>query len=232
MDKTAREYANNSPSTNEDGHDEGSRNRFIDKGLRKRMFEDEEEDQGTDDDNEDWEGDDENNQWQMEWMLCMRNMEQMINKLKRENNMLELKLERATRIAKTDKLTWTGEEINFVKDINDFCKEKLYPKEKFLRKNWHEYLPHDRRSFYSLCMNHLSIPEGSDPKDIWGRVVVPAVRDKYQSMKCNLNNKIKSVYLGKTILLLCASQYLFTQCPQLSNLKKPSNDLLQVRVSW
>ncbi len=60
MDKTAREYANNSPSTNEDGHDEGSRNRFIDKGLRKRMFEDEEEDQGTDDDNEDWEGDDKN----------------------------------------------------------------------------------------------------------------------------------------------------------------------------
>ena len=47
--------------------------------------------------------------------------------------MLELKLERTSRIAKTDKLTWTGEEINFVKDVNDFCKEKLYPKEKFLR---------------------------------------------------------------------------------------------------
>ena len=52
-DKTAREYGDNSPSTNEDGHDEGSWNRFINKGLRKRMFEDEEEDQGTDDDNED-----------------------------------------------------------------------------------------------------------------------------------------------------------------------------------
>ncbi len=105
-------------------------------------------------------------------------------------------MERATRIAKTDKSMWTGEEINFVKDINDFCKEKLYPKEKFLRKNWQEYLPHDWRSFYNLCMNHLSIPEGSDTKEIWGRVVVPAVRDKYQSMKCNLNNKIKSVYMG------------------------------------
>jgi len=219
-DESAREYGNNSPSTDENGHDEGSVNKFINKSLRKRMFEDEEEDKGTDDDNEDLECDDENNQRKTGWMLRMRNMEQMIDKLKREKNMWELKLERTTRIAKTDKLTWTGEEINFVKDINDFCKEKLYPKEKFLRKNWHEYLPHDRRSFYSLCMNHLSIPEGSDPKDIWGRVVVPAVRDKYQSMKCNLNNKIKSVYLGKTILLLCASQYLFTQCPQLSNLKK------------
>ena len=220
-DESAREYGNNSPSTDENGHDEGSSvNKIIKKSLRKRMFEDEEEDKGTDDDNEDLECDDENNQRKTGWMLRMRNMEQMIDKLKREKNMLELKLERTTRIAKTDKLTWMGEEINFVKDINDFCKEKLYPKEKFLRKNWHEYLPHDRRSFYSLCMNHLSIPEGSDPKDIWGRVVVPAVRDKYQSMKCNLNNKIKSIYMGMTILLLCASQYLFTQCPQLSNLKK------------
>ena len=149
----------------------------------------------------------------------MRNMEQMINELKRKNNILELRLERATKTARTDKTMWTGEEINFVKDINDFCKEKLYPKEKFLRKNWQEYLPHDRRSFYSLCMNHLSIPEGSDPKEIWGRVVVPAVRDKYQSMKCNLNNKIKSVYMGMKILLQSASQYLFTQCPQSSSLK-------------
>ena len=60
MDETAREYANKSPSTNEDSHGEGSRNKLINKGLRKRMFEDEEEDQGTDDDNEDWEGDDKN----------------------------------------------------------------------------------------------------------------------------------------------------------------------------
>jgi hypothetical protein len=143
----------------------------------------------------------------------------MINELKRENNMLELKLERATRIAKTDKSMWMGEEINFVNDINDFCEEKLYPKEKFPRKNLQEYLPHDRRSFYSLCMNHLSILEGSDPKDIWGRVVVPAVRDKYQSMKCNLNSKIKSIYMGMKILLQCASQYLFKECPQSSPLK-------------
>jgi hypothetical protein len=49
-DETAREHANDSPSTNEDGHEEGSRKRHINKGLQKRMFEDEEEDQGTDDD--------------------------------------------------------------------------------------------------------------------------------------------------------------------------------------
>ncbi len=65
----------------------------------------------------------------------------------------------------------------FVKDINDFCRERLYPKEKFLWKNWVEYLPNDRRSLYSVCMKHLSIPEGSNPKEIWGRVIVPSFRD-------------------------------------------------------
>jgi hypothetical protein len=32
-----------------------------------------------------------------------------------------------------------------------------------------------------VCMKHLSIPEGSDKRDIWDRVIVPSIRDKYQS---------------------------------------------------
>ena len=52
-----------------------------------------------------------------------------------------------------------------------------------------------------MCMKHLSIPEGSNPKEIWGRVIVPSIRDKYQSMKCNMNNKIKSIYLSMRFLL-------------------------------
>ncbi len=52
-----------------------------------------------------------------------------------------------------------------------------------------------------MCMKHLLIPEGSDPKEIWGRVIVPSIRDKYQSMKCYMNNKIKSIYLSMRFLL-------------------------------
>ena len=70
--------------------------------------------------------------------------------------------------------------FNFVKDINDFCRDRLYLKEKFLRKNWQEYLPNDRGSLYSVCMKHLSIPERSNPREIWGRVIVPSIRDKFQ----------------------------------------------------
>ena len=133
----------------------------------------------------------------------LRMMDRTIRELKRKNESLELRLDRETKMSRTNKSMLSGQEMNFVKDVNDFCKEKLFPREKFLRNNWQDYLPNDLRSFYRLCMDNLSIPEGSDPKDIWGRVVVPAVRDKYQSLKCNLNNKIKSVYMGMKMLQKC-----------------------------
>ena len=47
--------------------------------------------------------------------------------------------------------------------------------------------------------------------DIWGRVIVPAVRDKYQSMKCNMNNKIKSIYMIMRFLFEYAMQKLLMQ---------------------
>ena len=115
-------------------------------------------------------------------------------------------MQNKSSVPSQDKTGWTGEEINFVKDINDFCKDRLYPKEKFPRNNWQEYLPNDWRSLYSVCMEHLSIPEGSEPREIWGRVNIPEVRDKYQSMKCNMSNKIKSMYMSMRILFECVKQ--------------------------
>jgi hypothetical protein len=106
------------------------------------------------------------------------------------------------------------EDLLFVKEINDFCRDRLYPKEKFLWKNWQEYLPNDRRSLYSVCMRLLSIPEGSDKTEIWSRVIVPSIRYKYQSMKCNMNmnNKIKSIYLSMKCLFEFANTLLIVEC--------------------
>ena len=82
-------------------------------------------------------------------------MRNEITELKRKNKLLEMMLKQmqsTPRVSNQDKMGWTGEEMMFVKDINDFCREKLYPKEKFLRKNWQDagYLPNDRRSLYSV----------------------------------------------------------------------------------
>ncbi len=76
-----------------------------------------------------------------------------IAKLKRTIKTLESKIEDMQRTSvgtSQDKTGWKGEELIFVKDVTDFCRDRLYPKEKFLRKNWKEYLPNDTRSLYSV----------------------------------------------------------------------------------
>jgi hypothetical protein len=42
-------------------------------------------------------------------------------------------------------------------------------------------------------------------------VIVPAIGDKYQSMKCNMTNKIKSIYMSMRILFEYATQNLLMQ---------------------
>jgi len=132
----------------------------------------------------------------------------MNEKMKKDDEITELKkkiktlestihyMQSTTRTTSRDKTGLSGEDLMFVKEINDFCRDKLYPKEKFLRKNWQEFLPNDRRSLYSVCMKLLSIPDGLDKREIWSRVIVPSIRDKYQSIRCNMNNKIKSIYMS------------------------------------
>ena len=177
--------------------------------VRKRIFDDEVNAKDEEKDNE------EDSDRGGSWMNEKRRKDNKIAVLKRKIKTLEMMLKEmqsTSRMSGQDKTGWTGEELIFVKDINDFCRDRLYPKEKFLRKNWQEYLPNDRGSLYSVCMKHLSIPEGSNPREIWGRVIVPSIRDKFQSMKCNMNNKIKSIYLSMRFLFKFAKTLLIVAC--------------------
>ncbi len=45
------------------------------------------------------------------------------------------------------------------------------------------------------------IPKGADKEDVRKRVIVPPFMRKYQHMKCNLNNNIKSLYMSTTTSL-------------------------------
>ena len=174
---------------------DGRRRMFVDEGSTKRLVVLESEcndgEEKEDDDSDDGRTVSEN-----------RKKDELIATLTKKIKDLERTvqdLRSVTRMDNHDKTEWTGEEMNFVKDINDFCKEKLYPKEKFLRKNWQLYLPNDRTSLCWVVMKNLSIPERSDPMDMWNRVIVPSIREKYLSMRCNLTTKIKGIYMSMTI---------------------------------
>jgi len=101
--------------------------------IRKRTFNDEIKD------NDEGKDDDEDSDWGASWINEKRKKDNEIPMLKRKIKTLETMLKdmRSTsRVTGRDKVGWTGDKLIFVKDINDFCGERLYPKEKFLWKNW------------------------------------------------------------------------------------------------
>jgi hypothetical protein len=71
---------------------------------------------------------------------------------------------------------WTGEETNFAKRVNLFCKYFLFPRYKFLMGGWQDVLPERPASLYLLCMQKLKILEGTDKRDIWERVIVLSIK--------------------------------------------------------
>ncbi len=87
---------------------------------------------------------------------------------------------------------WTGEEANFAGTANQFCKQFLFPRYKFLKKGW-DFQPEKKDSLFSLVK--LRILEGADNRVIWNRVIFLFIQMKYINMKCNLNNKIKEIYM-------------------------------------
>ncbi len=128
---------------------------------------------------------------------------------------LELELSKSKVISRMNKtrvreeLKWMREETNFTETVNHFCWHWLFPKFKFLKDGWKEILPDKKNSFYLLCMHHLMIPKGANKGGIWERVIVPSVMRKYQHMKCNLNNDIKSLCMSTTTCLCaCVNQLL------------------------
>jgi hypothetical protein len=118
----------------------------------------------------------------------IRSLELEISKSKMTNRHNKRKVQ--------EEYQWTGEETNFAKMVNHFCKNFFFPRYKFLKDGWQDVLPERPTSLYSLCMQKLKIPKGAYKWDIWERVIVPSIRMKYTNLKCNLNNNIKSIYLS------------------------------------
>ena len=132
-------------------------------------------------------------------------IKELLKKIKEQDKKirsLELELSKLNLTSRMNKrkvgeeLKLTREETNFAETVNHFCRHFLFPQYKLLKDGWKKNLPNKKKSLYSLCMRYLMIPEGADKRDIWERVIVPSIMRKYQNMKCNLNNDIKSIYMS------------------------------------
>ncbi len=85
---------------------------------------------------------------------------------------------------------WDGKEANFADSVLTFVKEYLFPYYKFLKDGWMEY--DDRQeSLSTFIQQKVRIPEGTEYKSQWERVIQPTIQAKYVTITCNLNNEIK-----------------------------------------
>ena len=74
------------------------------------------------------------------------------------------------------------------------------------------YAREEEQLLFTLYATFEKYPKGANKKDIWERVIVPSVMRKYQHMKYNLNNYIKSLYMSMTKCMCESTFTLLVNC--------------------
>ena len=81
--------------------------------------------------------------------------------------------------------------------ISQFCKNKLFPLQKFLHRSWKVYSEKDKTSLSYKCKEEIDIPILEDNEFYWMNKIVPMINKKYCEIRANINSGIKSEYFGK-----------------------------------
>ncbi len=101
--------------------------------------------------------------------------------------------------------SWSAAKATLASRITEFCQDDLFPKYKFLDKNWHVCDLDNKNSLLSFVSTKVKdqnlhmriVTMGAKFEDQWERIYVPVIRSKYQTIRCNLNNDIWKVYSGE-----------------------------------
>jgi hypothetical protein len=93
---------------------------------------------------------------------------------------------------------WVGKEANFSDSVLSFVKEYLFPCFEFLKDGWMEN-DKGQDSISTFVQGKVQIPEGTEYKVQWERVICPTIQAKYATIRCNLNKEIQRTYTSKFI---------------------------------
>jgi hypothetical protein len=84
--------------------------------------------------------------------------------------------------------------------IARFCKNKLFPHQKFLHPLWKVYSASDKNSLSYKCNEEIDIPVTEDGEFYWMNKTVPTINKKYCEIRANINSSIKGEYFGEYYL--------------------------------
>ena len=85
--------------------------------------------------------------------------------------------------------------------ISKFCKNKLFPHQKFLHSSWKIYSEKDKTSLSYKCKEEIDVPVNEDGEFYWTNKIVPMINKKYCEIRANINAVIKLEYFGEFINL-------------------------------
>lgn len=81
--------------------------------------------------------------------------------------------------------------------ISQFCKNKLFPHQKFLHPSWKIYSEMDKTSLSYKIGEEIDVPIHEDREFYWTNKIVPMINKKYCEIRANINSGIKLEYFCK-----------------------------------
>jgi hypothetical protein len=148
-------------------------------------------------------------QEQMHVEKSVRDLEYDLRQLEAENKQLKVELhcskKKYRRSSKEDIRTyneWTFVEANLANKINNFSRDVMFLRYKFLKEGWHDYKLSNKKSLSYFVgqkmadtyQNMRILTSGREFKDQWERVYVPVIKKKYQNMRNNIGNNLRETY--------------------------------------
>ena len=129
---------------------------------------------------------------------------ELVDELRAE--MGKLMLKGCTKKQLRQTLRHSEADDNYAFAIGKLTREWLFPRFKFLHKNWMNYTK-SRKGLPRMIFQRCPIPEGSTVLDMWNRLVAPTVSRHYSTMRCNVNKEVRNAFKGElgfveSILLL------------------------------
>lgn len=110
-----------------------------------------------------------------------------------------LAVKKSTKKELRQTFAWEEIDSTYANAISRLSKEFLFPRFKFLHDGWTDFS--DKKGSLSMTiLRHCPVPAGRDERDTWDRVITPTVASKYSTMRCNINNAVRSAFKGKYIV--------------------------------
>jgi hypothetical protein len=81
--------------------------------------------------------------------------------------------------------------------ISQFCKNKLFPHQKFLHPSWKIYNETDKTSLSYKCKEEIDVPVNENGEFYWANKIVPMINKKYCEIRANINSGIKLEYFSE-----------------------------------